>query len=158
MWCLCNNSQWMTINTTKQVFYLSCCEAVKTAPLPRADPPRQAVPCISMETAPRRGLLGKVLYSDSAGVTYRTDKRRLWNDEIIDTCTDSGDRYKLLHFHTDSIHIHLSLSQTHTSDYFKFFLHSHACSVVISHKKHAHIQPMYDLLLVLVEGFGNICA
>ena len=39
----------------------SCCEAAKTAPLPRADPPRQAVPYISMESASRRGLLGKVL-------------------------------------------------------------------------------------------------
>ena len=61
MWCLCNNSQWMTISTTKQVFYLSCCEAVNSASLPRADPQRHAVPCISMESAPPRILLRKVL-------------------------------------------------------------------------------------------------
>ena len=52
-WCLCNNSQWMTINTTKQVFYLSCCEAPKSAPLPRADPPRQAMHVFQWK--PRRG-------------------------------------------------------------------------------------------------------
>ena len=62
MWCLCNNSQWMTINIKTQVFCLSCCEAAKSTPLPRADPQRQAVPCNSMKSAPRRGLLRKVLY------------------------------------------------------------------------------------------------
>ena len=76
VWCLCNNGQWMTINTTKQVFYLSCCEAVKSAPLPRADPQRQAVPCISMESGPRRGLLRKVLrkYKNNRYTKYFSNK------------------------------------------------------------------------------------
>ena len=65
MWCLCNNSQWMTINIKTQVFCLSWCEAAKSDPPPRADPQRQAVPCIAKESAPRRGLLRKVLYRAS---------------------------------------------------------------------------------------------
>ena len=84
MWCLCNNSQWMTINTTKQVFYLSGCEAAKTAPLRRADPPRQAVPCILMKIAPRRGLLGKVLYSILRDVGPSFDVAVLFYNPIFD--------------------------------------------------------------------------